>query len=58
MEQILITGAGRGIGLELTRQLLPRGDVVLATARNLAAADDLHALAAEHPGRCHLLRWK
>jgi NAD(P)-dependent dehydrogenase (short-subunit alcohol dehydrogenase family) len=51
----LITGANRGIGLELARQYLERGDVVLATARNLETAEDLQALAAQNPGRCHLL---
>ncbi len=55
MERILITGASRGIGLELARQYLERGDVVLATARNLDGAAELHTLAAQHPGRCHLL---
>ncbi len=55
MERILITGANRGIGLELARQYLERGDVVLATARNLETAEDLQALAAQNPGRCHLL---
>jgi NAD(P)-dependent dehydrogenase (short-subunit alcohol dehydrogenase family) len=57
MERILITGAGRGIGLELARQYLERGDVVLATARNFNpdAAADLYALAAQHGDRCHLL---
>lgn len=55
MERILITGAGRGIGLELARQYLERGDLVLATARNLEDAADLQALAAEYPDRCHLL---
>jgi NAD(P)-dependent dehydrogenase (short-subunit alcohol dehydrogenase family) len=54
MERILITGANRGIGLELARQYLERGDVVLATARYLDAAGDLQTLAASHPGRCHL----
>ena len=55
MERILITGASRGIGLELARQYLERGDVVLATARNLETAQDLQALAAQHGERCHLL---
>lgn len=55
MQRILITGANRGIGLELAWQYLERGDLVLATARNLDAAADLHALAAQHDGRCHLL---
>ena len=33
MKQTLITGANRGLGLELTRQLLARGDRVIATCR-------------------------
>lgn len=28
---VVITGANRGLGLELTRQLLARGDRVIAT---------------------------
>lgn len=55
MERILITGANRGIGLELARQYLHRGDMVLATARDLDTAGDLQALAAAHRDRCHLL---
>jgi NAD(P)-dependent dehydrogenase (short-subunit alcohol dehydrogenase family) len=55
MERVLITGANRGIGLEMARQYLDRGDVVLATARTLDAAADLQALAAQHGDRCHLL---
>lgn len=34
MAAILITGAARGIGLELTRQLAARGDRVIATCRH------------------------
>ena len=42
-----ITGAARGIGLSLARQLLARGDYVAATSRTLAG---LHkALGEEHP---------
>jgi NAD(P)-dependent dehydrogenase (short-subunit alcohol dehydrogenase family) len=44
----LITGASRGFGRELTRQLLERGDRVAATARNPGALDDL---ASEHGER-------
>ncbi len=55
MERVLITGANRGIGLELARQYLERGDLVLATARNLGAAVDLRTLAAQHGDRCHPL---
>jgi len=42
--QIIITGANRGIGLELARQFLSRGDEVIATARDTAAATELAAL--------------
>ncbi len=38
MQTILIAGAGRGIGLELTRQAIARGDRVIATARTPEAA--------------------
>lgn len=51
----LITGANRGIGLELTRQCLQRGDHVLAACRHPGKATALTALAGEHPGRLHVL---
>jgi NAD(P)-dependent dehydrogenase (short-subunit alcohol dehydrogenase family) len=51
----LVTGANRGIGLEFTRQLLARGDRVTATCRHPGRATALNALAAEHPGRLHVL---
>lgn len=41
---IVITGAARGLGLELTRQHLARGDSVFATARRPSSA--LEALAS------------
>lgn len=44
--RILITGAGRGIGLELTRAYLARGDTVLAAVRDPARADELADLAS------------
>jgi NAD(P)-dependent dehydrogenase (short-subunit alcohol dehydrogenase family) len=53
--QALVTGANRGIGLEATRQLLARGERVIATARNPGRANALNALAGEHPGRLHVL---
>ena len=46
--RILVTGANRGIGLEITRQLLARGDYVYATARRPQSAEKLHDLAFEH----------
>ncbi|UCG72532.1 MAG: SDR family oxidoreductase [Chromatiales bacterium] len=46
---VLITGANRGIGLELARQYAERDWFVIATARRPDAADDLKAIQAEHP---------
>lgn len=51
----LVTGANRGLGLEFARQLLARGDHVVATARQPGRATALNALAGEHPGRLHVL---
>jgi NAD(P)-dependent dehydrogenase (short-subunit alcohol dehydrogenase family) len=48
---VLITGANRGIGLELTRQYATKDAgawTVIATARSLATADELQALFSQH----------
>jgi len=42
---LLITGANRGIGFEMTKQAAERGDQVIACARNVMEAPDLVALA-------------
>jgi NAD(P)-dependent dehydrogenase (short-subunit alcohol dehydrogenase family) len=56
MRQILITGANRGIGLELVRQYLQSADThIFATCRQPDSAYDLRQLAAEHPGRVVIL---
>ena len=47
MTTVLITGANRGIGLELTRRYAARGDKVIACCRNPAAAEDLKAVAGD-----------
>jgi NAD(P)-dependent dehydrogenase (short-subunit alcohol dehydrogenase family) len=52
---VLVTGANRGIGLEFVRQLLARGDRVVATCRHPGKATALNTLAGEHPGRLHVL---
>jgi NAD(P)-dependent dehydrogenase (short-subunit alcohol dehydrogenase family) len=51
MANIAITGAGRGLGLELTRQHLAAGDRVFALLRDPAGATALDALAAGADGR-------
>ena len=51
----LVTGANRGLGLEFARQLLARGAHVVATARQPGRATALNTLAADHPGRLHVL---
>lgn len=48
---LVITGANRGIGLELTRQFLARGDSIDAGARDPAQSNELSALAASSDGR-------
>jgi NAD(P)-dependent dehydrogenase (short-subunit alcohol dehydrogenase family) len=50
----VITGTNRGIGLELARQLVARGDVVDAAAREPAQADDLRAIAERSQGRLRI----
>ncbi|XP_016122954.1 C-factor [Sinocyclocheilus grahami] len=49
---VLITGASRGLGLQMVRQLLyspNRPQKIIATARNPAAAQELQELAKSHP---------
>lgn len=45
-----LTGATRGLGLEMTRQLAERGDTIFACARDPGRATELAALAKAHPG--------
>lgn len=51
----LVTGANRGIGLEFVRQLLARGDHVVAACRHPGKASALNTLAGEYPARLHVL---
>ena len=50
MANVFITGANRGIGLELARQYAEAGDRVYATCRTPADADNLNALAKSSGG--------
>lgn len=51
MATVAITGAGRGIGLELARQHVEAGDRVIALVRNPASATKLAELAAASDGK-------
>jgi len=51
MPSVLVTGAGRGIGLAITRHLSARGWDVYATARSEGALADLARLPGVHPTR-------
>ena len=44
----MITGANRGIGLEMTRQAVVRGDSVIACTRNAQESSDLATLAKQN----------
>lgn len=51
----VVTGANRGLGLEFARQLLVRGDRVVAGCRAPARADALAMLARQFPGQLDVL---
>jgi len=48
MATVLVTGANRGLGFEFVRQLVDRGDEVVATRRGKAGAGELDALGDSH----------
>ncbi len=47
MPTLLITGANRGVGYQLTRHYAAEGWLIIATCRNPEAADDLNALEGD-----------
>jgi len=55
MQRIVVTGGNRGIGLEFVRQLLARGERVIAACRQPGKALRLTELAGAHPGRLQVL---
>ena len=52
----VVTGASRGIGLELVQQLVARGEVVVGAARNPEASSALKKLESSSPGKLHLVK--
>ncbi len=54
-QRVFITGASRGLGLELTRQYLARGAQVFAACRCPEKADNLRALTTTTPGQLTIL---
>ena len=53
--RVFITGANRGLGLELTRQYLERGDHIFAASRTPADAAELQQLQQQYADRLVLL---
>ena len=64
-KNVLITGASRGLGLEVVRQLLRNPgkvksmspSIVIATCRNPDQAPELQALAAEEQNRLYIKKF-
>lgn len=54
--RVVVTGASRGLGLELSARHAARGDEVLSTCRRPAEASALRELAERHPGRVRVAR--
>lgn len=55
MAQYLVTGANRGLGLEFVRQLLARGERVIAACRHTERASELNRLSGQFPGHLKVL---
>jgi NAD(P)-dependent dehydrogenase (short-subunit alcohol dehydrogenase family) len=55
MAQYLVTGANRGLGLELVRQLLLRDERVIAACRHIERASELNRLSGQFPGHLKVL---
>jgi NAD(P)-dependent dehydrogenase (short-subunit alcohol dehydrogenase family) len=53
---MVVTGAGRGLGLEFVRQLLPRAKCLIATVRDPERATELKELARDNAGTLKIVR--
>ena len=47
MKKVLITGANRGLGLEVAKQFAEKGDKVIGTSRSPEKASELKATGAD-----------
>lgn len=56
MQNVFITGANRGIGLEFVRQYAYRGDHVFAGVRDPDHAAELHSLCTQFSNQINLIR--
>ena len=56
MKKIFITGANRGIGLELTKQNLIEGHFIYASCRNPIAANELKSLQNQFKDKIEILK--
>lgn len=56
MKRVFITGSNRGIGLELVRQCLARGDTVFAACREPSKASELKKLASQYSDTLSILK--
>ncbi len=56
-DHFFLTGASRGLGLEMARQLLAMAPTaaVVAAVRSPSSSQALQELAAQYPGRAHVL---
>ena len=55
MQNVLITGANRGLGLEFTKQYSEAGCKVIACCRNPESAERLQALALFSKGQIQII---